>query len=281
MNKFHYILLILFISFSTIYAKQIKLLTIGNSFSQDAVENYLFDLAKANGDTIIIGNMYIGGCSLERHYKNSLTNSDDYSYRKITTGEIVATPDFTLREAFEDEKWDFVSFQQVSQYSGMYETYFPYIDSLIVYAKKYTKNADLKIILHATWAYAQNSTHSGFSNYGNDQTVMFSSIIETAKRVAEKIGADVIIPSGTAIQNARASTLGDTFCRDGYHLELTYGRYTSACTWFEKLFGISAIGSKYYPNTITPFQAKIAQYAAHYACRNPLVVTSLGNYIEK
>jgi hypothetical protein len=50
--------------------------------------------------------------------------------------------------------------------------------------------------------------------------------------------------------------------------------------WFEKLFRVSAIGSKYFPGTITPFQAKIAQYAAHYACRNPLTITSLANYKE-
>ena len=37
------------------------------------------------------------------------------------------------------------------------------------------------------------------------------------------------------IQNGRSTALGDTFNRDGYHLELTYGRYTAACTWFETL----------------------------------------------
>ena len=42
-----------------------KLLSIGNSFSQDA-HNKLHALAKANGVTLETVNLYIGGCSLER-----------------------------------------------------------------------------------------------------------------------------------------------------------------------------------------------------------------------
>ena len=36
----------------------IRLLTIGNSFSQDAVEQYLYELAKEAGIHMIIGNAY-------------------------------------------------------------------------------------------------------------------------------------------------------------------------------------------------------------------------------
>lgn len=275
MKKISILISFVFILSSSAFAKQIKLLTIGNSFSEDAVENYLYDLVKANGDTIIIGNMYIGGCSLERHYNNFKTNSTDYSFRKIVDGKMTRTADFTLQEAFENEKWDYVSYQQVSQNSGIYETYFPYIDSLIVFARKEIDNPNLKIILHSTWAYSQDATHSGFANYGKNQLRMYREIVETTAKVAQKINADLLIPAGTAIQNGRTSSLGDTFCRDGYHLELNYGRYTAACTWFEKLFGISAIGTTFIPENITAAQAKIAQYAAHYAVRNPNEVTSL------
>ena len=45
----------------------IKVLAIGNSFSQDAVEQYLHELGEAEGITMIIGNMFIGGCSLMRN----------------------------------------------------------------------------------------------------------------------------------------------------------------------------------------------------------------------
>lgn len=64
--------------------KAIKILAIGNSFSQDAVEQYLYELANAEGIPVIIGNMYIAGCSLERHVKNARSNDSAYAYRKIS-----------------------------------------------------------------------------------------------------------------------------------------------------------------------------------------------------
>ena len=70
-----------------VYAQQktVRILAIGNSFSQDAVEQYLHELAEAEGISTIIGNMFIGGCSLERHVKNARDNAPAYAYRKIGT----------------------------------------------------------------------------------------------------------------------------------------------------------------------------------------------------
>ncbi|MDE6646879.1 MAG: DUF4886 domain-containing protein, partial [Prevotella sp.] len=46
----------------TVQGKVIKVLAIGNSFSEDAVEQYLYELAAAQGDSLVIGNAYIPGC---------------------------------------------------------------------------------------------------------------------------------------------------------------------------------------------------------------------------
>lgn len=269
------IFLAFYISVASVYAKQIKLLAIGNSFSDDAVEHYLPGLAEANGDTIIIGNMYIGGCSLEEHYDNAINNSPDYSYRKIVNGIKTITPDYRLIDAVNDEKWDYISFQQVSSLSGLYESFFPYLDRLIGFAREHSTNPGMEIVLHATWAYAQNSTHAGFANYGNNQITMFNAIVDAYNRAAQKTGVDIIIPTGTAIQNGRTSSLGDTFCRDGYHLELNYGRYTASCVWYEKLFQKSVVGNGYTPYSIIPFQIKVAQLAAHRAVEEPGKVTPI------
>src|SRR5690625_7172324 len=47
----------------------LRILAIGNSFSEDAIENYLHELAAEAGIKMIIGNMYIGGASLDLHWK--------------------------------------------------------------------------------------------------------------------------------------------------------------------------------------------------------------------
>src|SRR5690606_3997580 len=60
-----------------------RILTIGNSFSADAVENYLFDLAKAANIPVIIGNLAIASGSLEQHVNNAESNAAPYVYTKI------------------------------------------------------------------------------------------------------------------------------------------------------------------------------------------------------
>ena len=75
----------------------IKVLAIGNSFSQDAVEQYLHELGEAEGITMIIGNMFIGGCSLERHVQNIRNNAPAYAYRKVEKdGEKTETRSMTI-----------------------------------------------------------------------------------------------------------------------------------------------------------------------------------------
>lgn len=271
---------IVFLAVCTLSAKQIKLLAIGNSFSDDALEYYLHGLAAASGDEIIIGNMYIGGSSLELHYNNSITNSSTYSYRKIVNGVKTVTEGYNLANSITDENWDYISLQQVSQNSGQYSTYFPYLTNLITYIQSRATNPQMKLVIHSTWAYQQSSTHAGFANYNNNQMTMYNAIIDASFRAATTAGIDIVIPAGTAIQNGRTSKLGDTFCRDGYHLELNYGRYTASCTWFEKLFQKSVVGNTFIPQSVLPFQAKVAQHAAHYAVEKPQEVTSLANLSE-
>ena len=55
-----------------------KILAIGNSFSQDATR-YLREIAKSNGDKIKVINLFIGGCPLYKHYLNILQNKESYN----------------------------------------------------------------------------------------------------------------------------------------------------------------------------------------------------------
>ncbi len=283
-NKFQIVCLLFLLSFfaGEVYAQQkiVRILAIGNSFSQDAVEQYLHELADAEGIPTIIGNVSISGCSLERHVRNSLTNDSVYNYQKIgLDGKKVGTKKFTLEMALADEQWDYVSLQQASPFSGIYETYEASLPELVKYVKaRLPKRTQL--MLHQTWAYAANSTHSGFKNYNCDQLTMYRSIVDAVKKASKLTKIRLIIPAGTAIQNARTSFIGDNMTRDGYHLDLKIGRYTVACTWFEKIFKRNVAGNPYYPEGMSSDQREVAQNAAHAAVLHPEHITELTEWKE-
>ena len=259
----------------------IKILAIGNSFSEDAVESYVDDLANADNVQVVIGNMFIGGCSLETHWNNANANTPAYSYRKIVNGVKTTVGSKTLQDAITDESWDYIIFQQVSQYSGKFGTYFPFLPNLLNYVKTLATNPNVQYCLHRTWAYSETSTHSEYDYYQKNQMIMYDSIVAATNKVADKVGINIIIPAGTAIQNGRSSYIGDNFNRDGYHLSLGLGRYTAACTWYEKLFGKSVINNTFIPSGVTASEAKIAQYAAHYALQSPNTVTSMTDFVSE
>ncbi|MDE6071891.1 MAG: DUF4886 domain-containing protein [Muribaculaceae bacterium] len=257
-------------------AKTIRILAVGNSFSRDAIEQNLHELAAADGDTAIIGNLFIGGCSLERHVNNVRENKADYVYRKIgADGKRVEYKNRSVLDALLDEPWDYVSMQQASPLSGKYDTYKDKLPELLSYIRK---NSRKKVtpVLHQTWAYSQSSGHSGFKNYDRDQMKMYRAIVDANNKAARNNKIKVVVPCGTAVQNARTSFIGDNMNRDGYHLDLGVGRFTAACTWYEKLFGNDVTKNGYVPEGMNTDLAKVAKEAAHSAVASPSEVTDLG-----
>ena len=215
--------------------KTLKVLAIGNSFSSDATE-YLWDIAKDGGvEKIIIGNLYIGGCALDKHYSNIKANSGAYTYYKNTNGRWTSASGVSVQKGLADEEWDIVTVQQASGSSGVETSYAP-LSRILDFIAENEPNAD--VYWHLTWAYQGNSTHSSFPTYGKDQMKMYNAILKALNskvKVQESIVG--IIPSGTAVQNLRSSYIGDTITRDGYHMSYDYGRYTVALTWFAYLTG--------------------------------------------
>lgn len=253
-----------------------RILAIGNSFSQDAVEQYLYQIAKSFDIELIIGNMYIPGCNLAKHADNLLTDAALYEYRKVVGGQKTNRTQTKLSQALADEEWDYISLQQSSGLSGKYESY-SILPQIIAGVSGAAPTA--KLMWHQTWAYAQTSTQADFANYGNDQMTMYNAITAAVQQAMNDYPEfKVLIPSGTAIQNARTTYVGDIFNRDGYHLEVTYGRYTAACTWFEAIFGIDVTTTNYAPDTVNEEMAAIARLAAHRAVGRPHEVTVLTEF---
>lgn len=253
----------------------VKILAIGNSFSEDAIENYLYDLATSTDKKTIIANLYIGGAPLSLHLKNVNEDANKYRYRKTgLDGKKNTTQDVSISHTLSDENWDYISFQQASPLSGKYDVIMESLPQLVNYVREKV-DAETQFVYHQTWAYQHDSDHKGFANYNRDQLTMYKAIVDVSKKVYKLGDFKYIIPAGTAIQNARTSSMGDTFTRDGYHLHLDYGRFTAACTWYEKIFGEDVRKNPYKPEKVTELQAKIAKEAAHKAVKKPYRVSKV------
>lgn len=256
--------------------KSIRILAIGNSYSQDAMEQYLYDLFKAEGTEAVIGNMFIPGCNLETHWENVSENKNSYFYFKITRGEMkLISNSYGLADAIKNEDWDIITLQQSSILSWDYSTYDPFLQNLIDWIRE---NTDAKILFHQTWAYSEDLIIRSYSHNIKSQNLMYENITESVKKALEEhLQILDVIPVGTAIQNGRSSSLGDTFNRDGTHLEMTYGRFTAACTWYEKISGKSVLDNTYSPE-FDSASAFVAKNAAHFAVLNPFSLTDMSFY---
>jgi hypothetical protein len=214
-----------------------KVLSIGNSFSQDA-HRWLHRLAEVNGLDVETVNLYIGGCSLETHWQNFVENNAFYDLEP-NGGECVRK--ISIADALKMDKWDVVTLQQVSHQSGLPESYEPWLRCLAREVRKAQPEA--KLYFHQTWAYDPDSDHVHFVNYDRDQDKMYNCIIDATTAAAKSIDAE-IIPVGRVIQTLRTEAAefdggkgGLSLCRDGFHLSLNYGRYAAAATWLRTLTG--------------------------------------------
>lgn len=207
-----------------------NILCIGNSFSQDATRY----LHQVSNEALYVRNLYIGGCPLQAHAENIQSGASVYEYQK--NGRLMRM--ISIPEALTKKKWDIITIQQVSHFSGMVETYEPYMEFIISYLKEKCPNA--KIMFHRTWAYSTKSQHGGFVNYDKDQIKMYNAIISASNEACAKYGIE-IIPNGEAVQMARAlpefnEEVRD-ITRDGFHMSLDYGRYLTALVMYKYFTG--------------------------------------------
>ena len=222
-----------------------KILSIGNSFSQDA-HRWLHSLAAAGNDNIDTYNLYIGGCTLERHWECIQNNLNDYD-KEGNDGKFLCKS--SVSEALSGDTFDVITLQQASGFSGKPQSYIPYLSDISEFVKRYQPKA--KIYFHKTWSYEIDSTHEHFKFYNNDQKEMYRRISDSSEMASKLIGAE-IIPVGDVIQSLRESTKefdyaggGLSLCRDGFHLSLLYGRFAAAATWYKVLTGKDADTDKF------------------------------------
>lgn len=224
-----------------------NILSIGNSFSTDA-QRYLHRIAKADGAEINSFNLFIGGCSLSRHYSNLL--SDEKAYELEINGESTDRI-VSIRDTLLSRKWDVITIQQVSNEAPFYETYHPYLNEIVSYVR--TCVPDAKIAIHQTWAYENDSYRLTEELGYKSHTDMFRDIENAYKKAAEAINAHFIIPSGKLFQELIAAGI-EKIHRDTFHADFGIGRYALGLIWYASLTGRSVLN-----NTFCDFDSPIKE----------------------
>ena len=238
-----------------------KILSIGNSFSQDA-QRYLHRLALKEGVQMKTVNLYIGGCPLRTHYLNILDDNAayDFQFNGESTGLKVS-----IRQAIVSDNWDYITLQQASHESAKPDSYTPYIEELAEYVRVYCPKA--KLLIHQTWAYETGSAKlQGQERFATDAE-MFAAVEEAYNKAFQLIEADGLIPAGKAMLTAAQSGI-EKIHRDTYHASLGAGRYLLALCWFKHLTGndISENDFNDFDVPVTEEERKIVIAAVNSAC---------------
>lgn len=184
---------------------RVKLLTIGNSFADNA-SALLPKMAQAAGKNVAIFPANLGGRSLQQHadYLQAAEADPNSPAGRAYKGHIHprtgAVQDFSLKEALESDAWDYVTIQQASPLSFQAETYQPYAGTLVKAVRQYAPTAE--ILVHETWAYREDSPM--FRDGKLTQQAMHEKLKVAYEKLASEYGLR-ILPVGDAFQIARAT----------------------------------------------------------------------------
>ena len=176
--------------------RELKVLTIGNSFSWSVFKT-LPAIVKADPECrLLLVAANIGGCTLERHWKEHLKSEKDPSH-------LPYSKKYTLRQLLTKEKWDIVTIQQASYASWKAPSFHPYAENLMGLVRELAPTAE--IVIQQTWSYNAAAPH--FASWGIDSATMYRLLTENYRALAEQHKLRVI-PAGYAVDLFRRS-LGD------------------------------------------------------------------------
>lgn len=252
--------------------KHLKILTIGNSFS-NSVFSVLQNIVKQDPQcALTIAKASMGGATFSGHWSNHLKSEKNPSFKPYQKK-------YSLREALIREKWDIVTIQQGSRKSWVASSFYPAADNLIKLIRTLAPQAE--IVIQQTWSY--NSAAPHYKEWKIDQKEMYEKLTVNYLALAEKYDLR-IIPTGYAVQLYR-SDLGekliqpdpdkfDSYRRpaipqnndvtgnfywkkssgtgkyflsiDAIHMN-PQGRYLQGCVWFAFLYGKDPETIKYIP----------------------------------
>lgn len=270
-------------------AEELKVLTIGNSFA-DSVFVYLPSIAEAANCPLTLERANLPGCSLERHW--------ELAERSESEPDLKPYKGRNLRELLTLEAWDVVTLQQASPLSWQSATYYPYIEYLADYIRRYAPTAE--IVIQQTWSYRFDDPR--LAQWQITPEEMYGDIVKSYNLAAERLNVRQI-PTGLAVDLARKNQavkfspydiekvnaleypaeLPDQhgslvngiwwgksedgeweLKRDAYHLNRR-GQYLQACLWFAFLFDRPATGISFCPEGLPEADAEFLRQTAQVA----------------
>jgi hypothetical protein len=274
--------------------KTVRLLTVGNSFSQNATK-YLDQIVESDGNKLIHHRCVIGGSGPDQHLAKVAAHAKDPKDKAglYGTGK-------SLEEELVAEKWDIITIQQASIRSHDAETYRPGMKNLYEFIKKHAPTSE--VVLHETWAYRVDDPRftkpSDKAGEPKTQKEMYEGLSKSYRTIAKELGVR-IIPVGDAFYaadthaewgykpdakfNAKTATSPDlpdqknslhvgwrwnkadgktALQMDGHHANAT-GEYLGGLVFYEFLYGRSCVGNKFHPPGVSDDYARFLQDTAH------------------
>jgi fibronectin type 3 domain-containing protein len=263
--------------------KTLRILAIGNSFTRDTMR-YVAQIAHSAGYNVTVGVLQKSSLSLKKHWDYIDNDLPQYTYSKFSKDsnyEMVSQDNVAPSEAFADEEWNLVFLQQTSYLNGdpssiLDDNGVSYITQITNRVRESVSNPDVSFAWLMGWAYANDYQGAAFARYNNDQLTMYDAIANTTQNTVWASGdLDIIIPVGTAIQNARSSYVGDNLNRDGKHLSFGMGRYLAGLTVASSI-GINISKVTYFPTgsqTVSRLHKAMLVQAAKSAVKYPFTQT--------
>lgn len=241
-----------------------NILLIGNSYTHDEF-GYVPALLKEFFPSLKfrIGLLYTGGCSLALHHSNLTSNGSYQTYSEYTSEDTCWThkSNVPLSEVITKYTWKIVTLQQYSGLQGDYTSMQPYLEALL---SGYAKKMGRQPVFLYVFPHVRGSKNSLISSSTGTTAAAYASYVQIVKTVMGTYRFTGMIPSATAIENARTTALGQLgdggdMTSDTTHLQDGLPCLVANYCSFLKLLPYIGIGQvDLYKSRILPTKAWIA-----------------------
>jgi len=252
----------------------LKILFVGNSFAVDTM-HHAAGVAKDLGiQNIKFCVLFVGACSIDMHYAHAMGDLPVYTYH-TNTGEGWSTVEgYRISDAIKSDDWDWIAIQHGTKAPSRYTAPESYrnLTPLIRYIKDLAPEPT-KIAFNLTWMGEHTSQHHEIVSYEGNTALMRQKLIEVTQAVVTTNSLiDLLVPTGTAIENARTSQIG-LLTRDCYHLSMDKGRYIAALTFIATITGLSIDSLSWAPKGVDEYALRVAIESANNAIKAPFEIT--------